>query len=109
MVEDTEVVSRSGTEEREVRLLAQVDKGENVRNPGSDVKSGEKVLEKGDVISPVGGELGTLAFVGRRSVSTFFFASFANGGSIIYSTIGVCSSPPYRSSTLDWKRSCRRP
>lgn len=69
MVEDTEVVSGE-SEEREVRLLAQVDKGENVRNPGSDVKKGEKVLEKGDVISPVGGELGTLAFVGRRSVRT---------------------------------------
>ena len=71
MVEDTEVVSRhSGPagEEDQVKVLAQVDTGENVREPGSDVKLGEKVLELGDVISGVGGELGTLAFIGRRSV-----------------------------------------
>lgn len=70
MVEDTEVVSRDeGTgEEKEVRFLAQVEKGENVRREGSDVKTGEKVLSKGDVVSSVGGELGTLAFVCKRSV-----------------------------------------
>jgi gephyrin len=70
MVEDTEVVTRDDQgEEDEVKLLAQVDQGENVRKGGSDVKVGEKVLEKGDVVSQVGGELGTLAFVGKRSVS----------------------------------------
>jgi len=70
MVEDTEVVTRDEQgEEVEVKLLAQVDRGENVRKEGSDVKEGEKVLEKGDVVSQVGGELGTLAFVGKRSVS----------------------------------------
>ncbi|GAA5983890.1 hypothetical protein JCM11641_006411 [Rhodosporidiobolus odoratus] len=72
MVEDTEVVSRDQTgEETEVKLLAQVDKGENVRDPGSDVRTGEKVLEKGDVVSNVAGELGTLAFVNKRSVPVF--------------------------------------
>ncbi|GAA5930438.1 bifunctional molybdopterin adenylyltransferase MobB/molybdopterin molybdotransferase MoeA family protein [Sporobolomyces koalae] len=70
MVEDTQVVSRDEHgEEVEVRLLAQVDPGENVRKEGSDVRQGEKVLEQGDVISHVGGELGTLAFVGKRSVA----------------------------------------
>lgn len=70
MVEDTEVVSRDEAtgEETEVELLAQVDVGENVRKEGSDVRAGEKVLETGDVVSSVGGELGTLAFVGKRSV-----------------------------------------
>ncbi|KWU41131.1 molybdenum cofactor biosynthesis protein, partial [Rhodotorula sp. JG-1b] len=70
MVEDTEVFSRDeGTgEETEVKLLAQVEVGENVRKEGSDVRVGEKVLEKGDVLSGVGGEIGTLAFVGKRSV-----------------------------------------
>lgn len=71
MVEDTEIVSRhagGAGEEKEVKVLAQVDAGENVRAAGSDVALGEKVLEQGDVISGVGGELGTLAFVGRRSV-----------------------------------------
>lgn len=69
MVEDTEVVERDGDEERVVKLLAQVDLGENVRKAGSDVKRGEKVLEQGDVISAVGGELGTLAFITKRAVS----------------------------------------
>ncbi|GAA5895965.1 uncharacterized protein JCM6883_001674 [Sporobolomyces salmoneus] len=69
MVEDTEVVSRDDQdEELEVRLLAQVDAGENVRKEGSDVREGEKVLEAGDVITQVGGELGTLAFVGKQHV-----------------------------------------
>ncbi|GAA6013724.1 hypothetical protein JCM11491_005073 [Sporobolomyces phaffii] len=69
MVEDTEVVTRDdGVEEVEVRLLAQVDRGENVRKEGSDVRAGEKVLERGDVITRVGGELGTLAFVGKKTV-----------------------------------------
>lgn len=72
MVEDTEVVTRDDAtgEEVEVRLLAQIDVGENVRKEGSDVKLDEKVLEKGDVISSVGGELGTLTFVGKRSVGS---------------------------------------
>lgn len=77
MVEDTVVLSRLPSsvggdddtgDEDEVRVLAQVDAGENIRNPGSDVKSGDQVLEAGDVISGVGGELGTLAFIGKRSV-----------------------------------------
>ncbi|GAA5858727.1 hypothetical protein JCM1840_006533 [Sporobolomyces johnsonii] len=72
MVEDTEVVSRDENgEETEVKLLAQMDKGENVRNEGSDVRTGEKVLEKGDVISNVGGELGTLAFIGKRGAPIY--------------------------------------
>lgn len=70
MVEDTEVVSRDEAtgEEVQVRLQAQVQVGENVRKEGSDVRAEEKVLERGDVISSIGGELGTLAFVGKRSV-----------------------------------------
>lgn len=71
MVEDTMVYSRhegENGEEKEVELLAQVDQGENVRREGSDVRQGEKVLEEGDVVSAVGGEIGTLAFVGRKGV-----------------------------------------
>lgn len=77
MVEDTLVTARKPTasgeedtegEECEVNVLAQVDAGENLRNPGTDVKAGEKVLEKGDAVSGVGGELATLAFIGKRSV-----------------------------------------
>ena len=69
MVEDTELVSTTEDgEEKAVKLLAQVPSGENVRKPGSDVKNGEQVLSKGSRISEVGGEIGTLAFVGKREV-----------------------------------------
>lgn len=67
MVEDTELVSEDG-DEKQVRLLAQVDAGENVRQAGSDVRPGEKVLEARDVVTAIGGEIGTLAFIKRRSV-----------------------------------------
>jgi gephyrin len=74
MVEDTRVVStHNGAdgqdgEEREVETLAQVSAGENVREPGSDVKIGDLVLQKGEAITSRGGEIGTLAFVGRKEV-----------------------------------------
>lgn len=70
MVEDTELVSTTEDgEEKKVKLLAQVSPGENVRKPGSDVRRGDQVLSKGSRISEVGGELGTLAFIGKREVS----------------------------------------
>lgn len=74
MVEDTKLVSThkddSGddVEEKEVEILAQVPQGDNVRAPGSDVKSGDLVLKKGDILDSLGGEIGTLAFVGRKEV-----------------------------------------
>lgn len=72
MVEDTLVAETDAAgEEVRVEVLAQVDAGENVRKQGSDVRKGERVLEAGTVISDVGGELGTLAFVGRRSASVY--------------------------------------
>ncbi|KZW04199.1 hypothetical protein EXIGLDRAFT_599420 [Exidia glandulosa HHB12029] len=75
MVEDTELVSseldHSGkaTEEKQVKILVQVAAQENVRLPGSDVKKGDLVLRKGQVITPLGGEVGTLAFVGKKDAS----------------------------------------
>ena len=74
MVEDTELVSTvkdangEDLEESQVKTLAQVSKGENVRLPGSDVRTGDLVLQKNDVITSLGGEIGTLAFVGRKEV-----------------------------------------
>ncbi|THG96875.1 hypothetical protein EW026_g5030 [Hermanssonia centrifuga] len=68
MVEDTQLRSTypdSNGEENEVEALAQVSPGENVRRPGSDVKEGDLVLEKGQILHSSGGEIGTLAFVGR--------------------------------------------
>lgn len=74
MVEDTRLVStHTGVEgqdgeEKEVETLAQIAVGENVREPGSDVQTGDLVLRKGEVITSLGGEIGTLAFVGRKEV-----------------------------------------
>ena len=74
MVEDTRVVSThkdidgQDGEEKEVETLAQIPIGENIRAPGSDVKTGDLVLQKGEVITNIGGEIGTLAFVGRKEV-----------------------------------------
>lgn len=74
MVEDTELESTlkdadgEDTEEEQVKTLAQVSPGENVREPGSDVRKGDLVMQMGEVITSAGGEVGTLAFVGRKEV-----------------------------------------
>lgn len=76
MVEDTRLVSTfkdangKDGEEKQVETLAQIPTGENVRLPGSDVKIGDLVLQKGEVITSIGGEIGTLAFVGRKEVGS---------------------------------------
>ncbi|QRV72589.1 molybdopterin-binding domain protein [Ceratobasidium sp. AG-Ba] len=77
MVEDTRVDSEFTAsegqegEEKTVELLAEVDVGENVRKAGSDVHAGDRVLFAGDVITSLGGEIGTLAFVGRKQVTAY--------------------------------------
>jgi hypothetical protein len=110
MVEDTEVVTRDEQgEEVEVRLLAQVDPGENVRKEGSDVREGEKVLEKGDVVTQVGGELGTLAFVGKRSVSYLSPSRLEFRIDVCERVLGIGSRAQEtdRSSPLDRERARR--
>lgn len=74
MVEDTVLASSTpnGDEEATVEILADdIMPGENVREPGSDVALGTKILSRGDIISPVGGELGLLAATGTRTVKVF--------------------------------------
>jgi molybdopterin biosynthesis enzyme len=57
-------------QEFEIRiLLEKVPVADNVRQPGSDARKGERVLEKGTVIGSGGGEVGLLGFVGKREVS----------------------------------------
>lgn len=74
MVEDTELVSTvneadgQDAEEKEVKTLVQVPPGDNIRDPGSDVRQGDLVLQSGEVLTSLGGEVGTLAFVGRKEV-----------------------------------------
>ncbi|KAF2721605.1 hypothetical protein K431DRAFT_246861 [Polychaeton citri CBS 116435] len=74
MVEDTVLRSMTddGKEEKEVEILTDaIEPGENVREVGSDVKSGDVVMKKGEGISVVGGEFGLLASVGTQSVSVY--------------------------------------
>ncbi|KAI0722668.1 molybdenum cofactor biosynthesis protein [Earliella scabrosa] len=77
MVEDTRLHSTyrsplgDEVEENEIETLAQVPRGENVREPGSDVRQGELVLERGTIVNSAGGEIGTMAFVGRTRVRAF--------------------------------------
>ncbi|CCC11781.1 unnamed protein product [Sordaria macrospora k-hell] len=80
MVEDTVLVStekKTGEdgveEEKEVNILAadEVHEGENVREVGSDIKQGQRILGKGDQVSAVGGEIGLLAAVGVGEVQVY--------------------------------------
>ncbi|KAJ5194917.1 uncharacterized protein N7498_008355 [Penicillium cinerascens] len=74
MVEDTELATTTpdGNEEATVHILAEdILPGENVREPGSDVALGSKIFARGDIISPVGGEIGLLAATGTRTVKVF--------------------------------------
>jgi gephyrin len=74
MVEDTVLHSRTedGSEEKEVEILAEsVKEGENIREVGSDIKKSTVILDKGEQISSVGGEIGLLAAVGVAEVKTY--------------------------------------
>ncbi|KAK2879952.1 hypothetical protein FQN49_000711 [Arthroderma sp. PD_2] len=74
MVEDTVLVSATpdGKEEAVVEILtAEIKIGENIREPGSDVKLGSKILQKGDLVTAVGGEIGLLTSTGTKSVKIY--------------------------------------
>lgn len=74
MVEDTilKAQTEDGQEEKEVEILADnVKEGENIREIGSDIKTGSVILQKGDQVSAVGGEIGVLAAVGTATVSAY--------------------------------------
>lgn len=74
MVEDTvlKTMTQDGKEEKEVEIQAEgVKEGENVREVGSDVDQGSVILEKGEQISGVGGEIGLLAAVGVAEAKVF--------------------------------------
>jgi gephyrin len=72
MVEDTLVTSETeGGEEKQVRLLAKIATGENIREIGSDVQRGDLILHKGDEITFAGGEVGILASVGIGDIKVY--------------------------------------
>ncbi|RAK79202.1 bifunctional molybdopterin adenylyltransferase MobB/molybdopterin molybdotransferase MoeA family protein, partial [Aspergillus fijiensis CBS 313.89] len=74
MVEDTVLATSTpdGQEEATVEILtSEIQPGENVREPGSDVALGSLILRKGDLITSVGGEIGLLAATGTRIVKIY--------------------------------------
>ncbi|KAI1335819.1 gephyrin [Xylariaceae sp. FL0016] len=74
MVEDTilKTMTEDGKEEKEVEILAEgVQEGENIREVGSDIKTGTVILGKGELVSAIGGEIGLLAAVGVKNVKTY--------------------------------------
>ena len=74
MVEDTVLASSTpdGTEEATVEILTgDIKPGENVREPGSDIALGSRILQKGDLITSTGGEIGLLAATGTKTVKVY--------------------------------------
>ncbi|KAJ5406840.1 hypothetical protein N7465_008124 [Penicillium sp. CMV-2018d] len=72
MLDDIASSTLDGQDEATVEILADdIVPGENVREPGSDVALNSKILARGDLISPVGGEIGLLAATGTRTVKVF--------------------------------------
>ena len=71
MVEDTILISASedGTEEMQIELMAQVQRGQEIRPIGSDIKEGDIVLERGTVITP--SDVGILAAVGQTKIQVY--------------------------------------
>ncbi|CAK7266497.1 hypothetical protein SEPCBS119000_002058 [Sporothrix epigloea] len=74
MVENTVLHSTTedGQEEREVEIrAANVRDGDNVREVGSDVRKGHLLMQKGERITAVGGEVGLLAAAGVQHVTVY--------------------------------------
>lgn len=74
MVEDTVLRSMTddGKEEKDIEVLTDaIRPDENVREVGSDIRAGEVILERGDQVTAVGGELGLLASVGQTEVLVY--------------------------------------
>ena len=74
MVEDTTLKSMTtdDMEEKEIEIQVEgVREGENVREIGSDVEHGSVVLQQGEQISSVGGEIGLLSSVGVSKVDVY--------------------------------------
>lgn len=70
--DDTASSALDGQDEATVEILADdIFPGENVREPGSDIALNSKILDRGDLISPVGGEIGLLAATGTRTIKVF--------------------------------------
>jgi len=74
MVEDTVIVSTTEdkTEEATVEILDELEEGENVREPGSDIKLNSMIITKGTTITSIRGEIGMLAAAGICEVPVYY-------------------------------------
>jgi len=90
MVEDTLITEETlEGEEKQVRLLASIPAGENVREIGSDVQKGDLILRRGTEITFAGGEVGILASVGVAYVKVFakpFVGVLSTGNELVSHT-----------------------
>ncbi|KAK4022631.1 hypothetical protein OUZ56_008088 [Daphnia magna] len=71
MVEETKLISASedGQEELQVEIMAEVQRGQEIRSIGCDIKEGDLVLERGTVLTPT--DVGILATVGQTEVEVY--------------------------------------
>ena len=65
------VVRMEDTEKdgQQVRIFVEAAKGQDIRNAGEDVREGEKVISRGDILRPA--EIGMLAALGRSFISVY--------------------------------------
>lgn len=71
-VENTVVAKQENGEELEITINAEnVQSGDNIREIGSDLSLGSVVLQEGTFLSPLGGEIGTIASVGISKIDVF--------------------------------------
>lgn len=68
MVEATTLEEATGTEELSISIHEQTQPGAFIREIGSDLSIGEQILQAGQLISPLGGELGVLISGGINTV-----------------------------------------
>ncbi|MFN3966740.1 MAG: gephyrin-like molybdotransferase Glp [Endomicrobiia bacterium] len=66
MVEDTEILA---TDPKKVKVFKEVSKGENIRLKGENVKKGELVISKGQILNP--GKISMLASLNIQKVKVY--------------------------------------
>ncbi|TPX52069.1 hypothetical protein SeMB42_g01658 [Synchytrium endobioticum] len=67
----TDKVSEDGRTEEMVTIACQATAGQEIRQVGSDIAVGDKVLSKGELVSAVGGEVGVAASVGIQHIQVY--------------------------------------
>lgn len=69
MVEYTNLVKHNGVEEMEIEIHNEVSKGQSIRLPGSDIKSGSVLLQSGCVVGPA--EIGIMSGSGQKTIAIY--------------------------------------